>query len=84
MARYFFDTHDGELAIADEIGIDLTTRDDVESTVRDLLFDLGHAELQKDSDRTFTAVVRNTEGAVEYRGSLTLRVDACYATTKSK
>ena len=84
MPRYFFDTNDGELAIPDEIGIDLKTREDVESTVRDLLFDLGHAELLKGVDRTFTAVVRNAEGTVEYRGSLTLRIDACYAANKSK
>ncbi len=84
MPRYFFDTHDGELATPDEIGIDLTTREDVESTVRDLLFDLGHAELLKGADRTFTAIVRNAEGAVEYRGSLTLRIDACYASVKRK
>lgn len=84
MQRYFFDTHDGELAIPDETGIDLTTREDVESTVRDLLFDLSHAELLKGADRTFTATVRNAEGAVEYRGSLILRINACYADHKIK
>ena len=37
MTRYFFDTHDGEQEMPDEIGIDLPTREDVESTVRVLL-----------------------------------------------
>ena len=84
MPLFYFDTDDGELAIRDEIGIDLTTREDVESTTRDLLFDLGHAEVLKGADRIFNATVRDAEGAVVYRGSLTLRIDACYASDNSK
>ncbi len=83
MPRYFFDTNDGDLAIRDEIGIDLTSHGDVERTTRDLLFDLGHAELLKGVDRTFTAIVRNERGAVEYRGAMTLRIDLCHVPIKS-
>ncbi len=84
MPLFFFDTHDGELTVRDEIGIDLATREDVESTTRDLLFDLGHAEVLNGADRIFTATVRDAVGMVAYRGSLTLRIDACYASDNSK
>ena len=39
MARYFFDTDDGERQVRDEIGIDLASIDDIASTTRDLLID---------------------------------------------
>ena len=75
MARYFFDTDDGDGRIRDERGIDLPSIDDVESTARDLLFDLGHAELLNGRDRVFTAIVRDEAGASVYRGSMALRIE---------
>ena len=51
MPRYYFDTDDGERRIHDESGVDLTSFDDVQNATRDLLFDLGYAELTNGKDR---------------------------------
>ena len=75
MPRYFFDTDDGERQIQDKDGIDLPIFDDIRATVRDLLFDLGHAELLSGKDRVFTAAVRDERGITVYRGSMLLRID---------
>ena len=75
MPRYFFDTDDGERQIRDENGIDLPSMDDIGSMTRDLLFDLGHAELLNGKDRVFTAAVRDEQGITVYRGSMILRID---------
>ncbi len=75
MPRYFFDTDDGERQFRDDTGIDLASADDVAFTTRDLLFDLGHAELFNGKDRLFTATVRDKQGITVYRGSMVLRVD---------
>ena len=75
MPRYFFDTDNGERQFRDHAGIDLASADDIPSTTRDLLFDLGHAEILKGQDRVFIAVVRDERGATVYRGSMVLRVD---------
>ena len=73
--RYFFDTDDGERQIQDKDGIELPTLDDIRATVRDLLFDLGHAELLNGQDRVFTALVRDERGMAVYRGSMTLKIE---------
>ena len=73
--RYFFDTDDGERQIRDENGIDLSSINDIGPTTRDLLFDLGHAEVLEGRDRVFTAVVRDDRGDIIYRGSMVLRID---------
>ena len=75
MARYFFDTDDGERQFRDDAGIDLSSADDIPSTTRDLLFDIGHAQLLKGKDRTFTAAVRDEQGVTVYRGSMILRIE---------
>ncbi len=75
MPLYFFDTDDGERQIRDEDGIDIPHLADVRTTARDLLFDLGHAELEIGTDRVFTAVVRDDRGMAIYRASMALRVD---------
>ncbi len=82
MPRYFFDTDDGERPIQDKDGIELPTVDDIRATVRDLLFDLGHAELLSGRDRMFTAVVRDERGIPVYRGSMTLKMDLVRPNTK--
>ena len=74
MARYFFDTDDGERQVRDEIGIDLASIDDIASTTRDLLIDLGYAQILSGKDRVFKAIVRDVQGAVVYRGSVVLRI----------
>ncbi len=84
MPRYFFDTEDGERAIQDKVGIELSTFDDIRATVRDLLFDLGHAELLSGRDRMFTAVVRDEQGIPVYRGSMTLKMDLVRPNTKGR
>ncbi len=75
MPRYFFDTDDGERQIQDKDGIDLPSMDDIGSMTRDLLFDLGHAELLNGKHRVFTAAVRDEQGITVYRGSMILRID---------
>ncbi len=82
MPRYFFDTDDGERQIQDKDGIDLSTLDDLPATVRDLLFDLGHAELLNGKDRVFTAAVRDERGVTVYRGTMVLRIDLVQPDTK--
>ncbi len=82
MPRYFFDTDDGERPIQDKDGIELPNVDDIRATVRDLLFDLGHAELLSGRDRMFTAVVRDERGIPVYRGSMTLKMDLVRPNTK--
>ena len=72
---YFFDTDDGERQIRDESGVDLEHLADVRTTVRDLLFDIGHADLLNGTDRVFAAVVRDEHGVTVYRGSKVLRID---------
>ena len=79
MPRFYFDTHDGDIAIRDEVGVNLTALENVSSTTRDLLFDLGHAELMRGEERVFTAVVRNSTGDAVYQASMTLRFDTCHA-----
>ena len=75
MPRFYFDTDDGQQQIRDENGIDLPSVADIEPTIRDLLFDLGHAELLNARDRRFTAVVRDARGVIIYRRSMVLRVE---------
>ena len=75
MSRYFFDTDDGKRQVRDETGIELAHLDDIVRAARDLLHDLGHAELLGGADRLFTVTVRDERGAVVYRGSATLRVE---------
>ena len=74
MARYFFDTDDGERQVRDTIDIDLASIDDIASTTRDLLIDLGYAQILSGKDRVFKAIVRDVQGAVVYRGSVVLRI----------
>jgi hypothetical protein len=73
--RYFFDTNDGTRTIRDDVGVDLACLADVRSTARDLLFDLGHAEVLNGRERVFIATVRDEQGAEIYCASMTLRVD---------
>ena len=75
MPRYFFDTDDGKRQIRDESGIDLPSMDDIGSMTRDLLFDLGHAELLNGKDRVFTAAVRDERGLTVYKGSMVLKIE---------
>ncbi len=82
MPRYFFDTDDGERQIQDKDGINLPTFDDIRATARDLLFELGHAELLNGKDRVFATAVRDEHGITVYRGSMTLRVDLVRSDSK--
>ena len=75
MPRYFFDTDDGEHQVRDNTGIDLASIDDVPSTTRDLLIDLGYAQILSGKDRMFKATVRDVQGVVVYRGSVVLRIN---------
>ena len=74
MARYFFDTDDGQRQVRDDTGIDLASIDDIQSTTRDLLIDLGYAQILSGKDRVFKASVRDVQGVVVYRGSVVLRI----------
>lgn len=74
MSRYFFDTDDGVRQVRDETGLDLASADDIASAARDLLCDLGFAELLNGKDRVFKAAVRDERGAVVYRASVSLNV----------
>ena len=75
MPRYFFDTDDGERQIRDENGIDLPSNGEIGPTTRDLLFDLGHAELLNGKSRVFTAAVRDERGLTVYKGSMVLKIE---------
>ena len=75
MPRYFFDTDDGDREFRDDAGIDLGSIDDIPSTTRDLLFDLGYAEVLGGKDRVFTATVRDEQGTTVYSGSVVLKIN---------
>lgn len=75
MPRYFFDTDDGDRQFHDETGIDLASIDDIPSTTRYLLFDLGYAQVLGGKDRVFTATVRDGQGIMVYSGSVVLRIN---------
>ena len=74
MPRYFFDTDDGEHQVRDDTGIDLASIDDIPSTARDLLLDLGYAQILSGKNRVIKATVRDVRGVILYRGSVVLTI----------
>lgn len=75
--RYYFDTDDGERRVQDQFGVDLGSEAEVAEATRDLLFDIGHAEILDGQDRVFTAAARDVRGVVVLRGSMVLRIESC-------
>ncbi len=75
MPQYFFDTDDGDRQVRDDKGVNLSSIDDIPSATRDLLFDLGYAQILGGRDQVFTATVRDEHGITVYCGSVTLIIN---------
>ncbi len=76
MPRFYFDTCDGERRVRDELGIDLASRDDIPAETAALLVGLGQDEMLNGRPKTFTVKVWDHEGALLYRGTAILDIQA--------
>lgn len=69
MARFYFDSDDGERQFLDEEGIELASMDDVADQALGLLHDLTPATMPVGC-RVMAARVRDISGALVYRAEL--------------
>ena len=76
MPRFYFDICDGERQVRDEAGIDLASRDDIPAETATLLVGLGQDGMLNGRPRTFTVEVRDDGGALLYRGTAILDIQA--------
>jgi hypothetical protein len=70
--RFYFDVDDGQIERHDEVGIVLTSEDEVVRETKRLLIDLAYAALPEGRPRLFSARIRNMDGQTVYEGSMKL------------
>lgn len=75
MPRYFFDTHDGELFVADQQGIELASLEAAKLEAQKTLTEMVRDALPDGDQRTFAAVVKDEAGRVLLRMGLMLVVE---------
>ncbi|NBJ10648.1 DUF6894 family protein [Microvirga arsenatis] len=75
MPRYFFDTDDGELFVADQQGIELASLEAAKLEAQKALAEMARDALPDGDQRTFAAVVKDETGRVLLRMGLTLVVE---------
>jgi hypothetical protein len=63
---------DGQIERHDEVGIVLTSEDEVVRETKQLLIDLAYAALPEGRPRLFSARIRNMDGQTVYEGSMKL------------
>lgn len=72
MARYFIDTDDGDATVRDEIGHDLENAEAARELAHATLPDMVSDVMPDGDQRRFSATVRDADGALVYRATLTL------------
>lgn len=75
LARYFFDTYDGNSLVSDAEGIELQSVEMARIEAQKALPDLARDGLPDGDQNTFIVSVRNEAGQVVLRAALTLIVE---------
>ena len=75
MARYFFDTFDGERFVRDDIGVEFESLESAKAEAQRFLPEMASDALPDGNHRTFVVSVRNEAGYVLMRMSLSLVVE---------
>ena len=73
MARYFFDTSDGNKLMRDEVGIELDDLERVRAEAIDALPDIARDKLPDGNDRVFSVQARDREGRVVFTATLAFK-----------
>ena len=77
MARYFFDTFDGEKLVRDEIGIELADLARVRVEAIEALPDIAREELPDGNQRLMAVQARDEENRVVFKASLNFKAEWC-------
>ena len=75
LARYFFDTYDGERLVPDPDGIELQGPEQVKAEAQRALPDLARDALPDGNQKTFMVSVRDEAGQVVLRAALTMIIE---------
>ena len=73
MPRYFIDTNDDDVFVADDEGQDLPNAEAAREVAQAALPDMARDKIPDGEGRTFCACVRDEAGTVIYKATLTLR-----------
>jgi hypothetical protein len=73
LARYYFDTFDGDNANADSEGIECSEREQVQYQAVNALPDMARESLPNGPNRMFRVEVREPAGKVVFRATLELK-----------
>ncbi len=75
MPRYFIDTHDGDLFLKDEEGLDLSSLQEARAQAQGALADLAREKIARaGSQWSMTTFVRDESGKIVIRAALSLAV----------
>ncbi len=75
MPRYFIDTHDGDLFLKDEEGLDLACLQEARAQAQGALADLAREKIARaGSQWSMTTFVRDEAGKIVVRAALSLAV----------
>ena len=72
MTRYFIDTSNGDIALADRVGADYPTEAQARTEALQAISDMARDHVQHGGNRDMTAAVRDRTGAVVYAVKLSL------------
>lgn len=72
MPRYFIDTSNGVVSLADEVGADYVTEDQARTEALQAVSDMARDYVHQGGDRDMTASVRDRAGTVIYAVKLSL------------
>ncbi len=75
MARYYFDTHDGDHLVTDEEGLECGGTPAIRSEALNALSDMAHDVVPKSPHHPMLVSVRDKEGHVVLRATLSLDID---------
>lgn len=73
MARYFFDTHDGEALLRDDVGIEIDDLERVRAEAIDALPDMAREVLPDGNERMFAVQVRDENGQIVFSATLSFK-----------
>lgn len=73
VARYYFDTFDGDRSSADSEGIECSEREQVQYQAVNALPDMARESLPNGPNRMFRVEVREPEGKIVFRATLELK-----------
>ncbi len=75
MARYFFDTHDGDHLVTDEEGLELDGMASVRREALRALADMARDNFPEDELDSIFVSVRDKDGHVVFRSTVSLTID---------